>query len=194
MLSEFQKRVWWVPKTSAMGGIQMLNRTGASAWLKQCVSKQSGDKQRGRKRRINSVERDKGWWESLQGVSLWLCRIKGSPNENCVCTAAVSDTGIWLFHTTLSRTFYGPALTSEQLLKWRWGSAALKEGLGHLRWQGAEVANGANLWAPKNLRTTQNEQSKISWVRNEGREEGSGLNRCSIGWSHLCVPYDGKRL
>lgn len=176
----------------------MLNRTGASAWLKQCVSKQSGDKQRGRKRRINSVERNKGWRESLQGVSLWLCRITGSPNENCVFTAAVSDTGIWLFHTTLSRTFYGPALTSEQLLKWRWGSAALK-GLGHLRWQSAEVANRANLWAPDNTNFVisgqqKKEQWKISWVCNEGRKEGSGLNCCSIGWPHLFVPYDGKRL
>lgn len=167
MLSEFQKRVWWVPKTSAMGGIQMLNRTGASAWLKQCVSKQSGDKQRGRKRRINSVERNKGWRESLQGVSLWLCRITGSPNENCVFTAAVSDTGIWLFHTTLSRTFYGPALTSEQLLKWRWGSAALK-GLGHLRWQSAEVANRANLWAPDNRK--RNSERYLGSVMKAGRK------------------------
>lgn len=89
ILQEFQKSIWWVTKTSALGGIQMLKRTGASAWLKQRVSEQSGDKQRGRKRGINRAERNKRWWESQQGVSLWLCRIKritkGEVYDHCSC-------------------------------------------------------------------------------------------------------------
>lgn len=89
ILREFRKSIWWVIKTSAMGGIQMLNRTGPSAWLKQGVSEQSSDKQRGRKWGINIAERNKRWWQSQQGVSLWLCRIKritrGEMYVQCSC-------------------------------------------------------------------------------------------------------------
>lgn len=64
ILSELQKSIWWVTKSSAEGGAQMpyiAQRTGASASLQRCSSKQSNDKGSGWRQERDTVGWKGGW-------------------------------------------------------------------------------------------------------------------------------------
>lgn len=87
-------------------------------------------------------------------------------------TSVVSDTGIWLFHTTLSRTFCGPAeMKAGQCSIERRPSrpSKLAECLGG-KW-GKFVSSGHHKM----------NSERCLGSGNEGTEEGSSLDRCSIG-------------
>lgn len=86
ILSELQKSVWWLTKSSAKGGTQMPNvaqRTGASASLKHCSSKQSNDKVSGWRK----GEEDAGLKSRIEGALygiLRICRVQISlGKEEC---------------------------------------------------------------------------------------------------------------
>lgn len=113
ILSRLQKSTWWVTKACAEGEIQMPNiarRTGASATLRETVTKQSNDKESDKREGTagtNTAGGIRGWRirRVVCGIP-WLCRMKGSPGRRRVYVqwgAAVAkvltagETGLWHF-------------------------------------------------------------------------------------------------